>query len=44
MICHNRSIKAISFVGGNKAGEYIYQNGAKTNKRMQINVDNLVFK
>lgn len=33
-ICHHPDIKAISFVGGNQAGEYIYQNGAKTHKRM----------
>jgi malonate-semialdehyde dehydrogenase (acetylating)/methylmalonate-semialdehyde dehydrogenase len=37
-ICHHPDIKAISFVGGNKAGDYIYENGAKTFKRMQINV------
>ena len=38
MICEHPDIKAISFVGGNNAGEYIYQNGAKTNKRLQMNM------
>lgn len=33
-ICRHEDIKAISFVGGNRAGEYMYQEGAKTNKRM----------
>ena len=33
-ICEHPDIKAISFVGGNRAGEYIYENGAKTGKRM----------
>ena len=37
-ICKHPDIKAISFVGGNSAGEYIYQEGAKQNKRMQINM------
>ena len=34
-ICKPPDIKAISFVGGNSAGEYIYQEGAKQGKRMQ---------
>lgn len=37
-ICKHPDIKAISFVGGNSAGEYIYQEGAKQNKRMQCNM------
>jgi malonate-semialdehyde dehydrogenase (acetylating)/methylmalonate-semialdehyde dehydrogenase len=38
LITEHPDIRAISFVGGNKAGEYIYENGAKHHKRMQINV------
>jgi len=34
MITQHPDIKAISFVGGNKAGDYIYENGAKHHKRM----------
>ena len=37
-ICKHPDIKAISFVGGNSAGEYIYQEGAKQGKRMQCNM------
>lgn len=37
-ICRHKDIKAISFVGGNNAGEYIYQEGAKHGKRMQCNM------
>jgi malonate-semialdehyde dehydrogenase (acetylating)/methylmalonate-semialdehyde dehydrogenase len=37
-ICDHPDIKAISFVGGNKAGDFIYERGAKSFKRMQINV------
>lgn len=33
-ICEHPDIKAISFVGGNNAGDYIYANGAKNFKRM----------
>lgn len=32
------SIKAISFVGGNAAGEYIYQRGSANGKRVQANL------
>ena len=32
------SIKAISFVGSNKAGEYIYQRGSANGKRVQANL------
>ena len=31
-------IKAISFVGGNKAGEYIYERGSANCKRVQANL------
>jgi malonate-semialdehyde dehydrogenase (acetylating)/methylmalonate-semialdehyde dehydrogenase len=37
-ICTHPDIKAISFVGGNKAGEYIYETGAKHGKRVQANL------
>lgn len=32
------AIKAISFVGGNKAGEYIYTRGSENGKRVQANL------
>ncbi|KAI9699162.1 MAG: hypothetical protein M1820_007241 [Bogoriella megaspora] len=32
------AIKAISFVGSNKAGEYIYERGSKNGKRVQANL------
>lgn len=37
-ICTHPDIKAISFVGGNKAGEYIYETGSKNGKRVQSNM------
>ncbi len=37
-ICTHKDIKAISFVGGNSAGEYIYETGAKNGKRVQSNM------
>jgi malonate-semialdehyde dehydrogenase (acetylating)/methylmalonate-semialdehyde dehydrogenase len=37
-ICDDPRIKAISFVGGNQAGEYIYQRGTSNNKRVQSNM------
>ena len=37
-ICDDPRIKAISFVGGNQAGEYIYQRGTGNNKRVQSNL------
>lgn len=37
-ICKHPKIKAISFVGGNRAGDYIYETGAKHHKRMQCNM------
>ncbi|KAL4454300.1 hypothetical protein ABPG74_012257 [Tetrahymena malaccensis] len=37
-MCEDKTIKAISFVGGNKAGDYIYENGAKHHKRIQVNM------
>lgn len=33
-MCEDKTIKSISFVGGNKAGDYIYENGAKHHKRI----------
>ncbi|KAK5203316.1 aldehyde dehydrogenase (NADP(+)) ald6 [Exophiala xenobiotica] len=32
------SVKALSFVGGNKAGEYIYKRGSALGKRVQANL------
>ena len=37
-ICTHPDIKAISFVGGNNAGEYIYETGSKNGKRVQSNM------
>ena len=37
-ICDDPRIKAISFVGGNQAGEYIFQRGTANNKRVQSNM------
>lgn len=37
-ICDSPQINAISFVGGNRAGEYIYQRGTSKNKRVQSNM------
>lgn len=37
-ICQEPRIKAITFVGGNKAGEYIYETGSKNGKRVQANL------
>ena len=37
-IIDHKAIKAISFVGGNAAGEYIYNNGGKAGKRVQSNM------
>lgn len=37
-MCEDKTIKAISFVGGNKAGDYIYEHGAKNHKRIQVNM------
>lgn len=37
-ICNHPDIKAISFVGGNAAGEYIYETGSKNGKRVQSNM------
>jgi len=37
-ICDAPSIKAISFVGGNQAGEYIFDRGTKNGKRVQSNL------
>lgn len=37
-ICDNPDIRAISFVGSNTAGEYIYERGSKNGKRVQSNM------
>ncbi|ETE72347.1 Methylmalonate-semialdehyde dehydrogenase [acylating], mitochondrial, partial [Ophiophagus hannah] len=37
-ICDHPDIKAISFVGSNQAGEYIYERGSKHGKRIQANM------
>lgn len=37
-ICENPDIKAISFVGSDKAGHYIYETGSKNGKRVQCNM------
>lgn len=37
-ICEHPDIKAISFVGGNGAGEYIYKVGSEHGKRVQCNM------
>jgi len=37
-ICTHPDIKAVSFVGGNKAGEYIYQTASLHGKRAQVNM------
>lgn len=37
-ICTHPDIKAISFVGGNNAGEYIYKTASQTGKRVQSNM------
>jgi malonate-semialdehyde dehydrogenase (acetylating)/methylmalonate-semialdehyde dehydrogenase len=37
-ICDAPSIRAISFVGGNQAGEHIFDRGTKNGKRVQANL------
>lgn len=37
-ICQHKDIKAISFVGSNTAGEYIFTEGSKHGKRVQSNM------
>lgn len=37
-LCEEPRIKAISFVGGDKAGQYIYETGNKNGKRVQANL------
>jgi len=38
MICDHPDIRAVSFVGGNMAGEYIHQRATSHNKRAQCNM------
>ncbi|KAH8120204.1 Methylmalonate-semialdehyde dehydrogenase [Phellopilus nigrolimitatus] len=37
-ICDHPDIKAISFVGGDRAGKHIYERGTKNGKRVQANM------
>lgn len=37
-ICDHPDIKAISFVGSNQAGEYIFERGSRHGKRVQANM------
>jgi malonate-semialdehyde dehydrogenase (acetylating)/methylmalonate-semialdehyde dehydrogenase len=37
-ICTNPKIRAISFVGSNQGGEYVYETGTKHGKRVQSNM------
>lgn len=37
-ICDHPTIKAISFVGGDRAGRHIYERGTKNGKRVQANL------
>lgn len=37
-ICTNPDIRAISFVGSNQAGEYIWKTGTEHGKRVQANM------
>ena len=37
-MCEHPAIKAISFVGGNQAGEYIFAKGTANGKRVQANL------
>ncbi|PSN40132.1 putative methylmalonate-semialdehyde dehydrogenase [acylating] [Blattella germanica] len=37
-ICDNPDIKAISFVGSDQAGKYIYERGSRNGKRVQSNM------
>ncbi|KAG9047786.1 hypothetical protein FS837_001494 [Tulasnella sp. UAMH 9824] len=37
-ICDHPSIRAISFVGGDKAGKHIYERGTQNGKRVQANL------
>lgn len=37
-MCEHPDIKAVSFVGGNQAGEYIYKTASNHGKRCQVNM------
>ena len=37
-ICDHPDIRAISFVGSDQAGRYIYERGSKSGKRVQSNM------
>ncbi|ERE73489.1 methylmalonate-semialdehyde dehydrogenase [Cricetulus griseus] len=40
-ICDHPDIKAISFVGSNQAGEYIFERGSRNGKRVQANMPSM---
>lgn len=42
-LCDAPSIRAISFVGGNMAGEHIFDRGTKNGKRVQVNLNSIIF-
>jgi malonate-semialdehyde dehydrogenase (acetylating)/methylmalonate-semialdehyde dehydrogenase len=35
-ICDHPDVQAISFVGSNAAGQYIYERGSRSGKRIQV--------
>ena len=37
-ICDSPYVKAVSFVGGDRVGKYIYERGSSTGKRVQSNM------
>lgn len=37
-ICDHPAIKAISFVGGDRAGKHIYERGTQNGKRVQVSL------
>jgi hypothetical protein len=37
-VCENPHVKAISFVGGDRVGKYIYEHGSANGKRVQSNM------
>lgn len=43
-ICDHPDIQAISFVGSDKVGRYIYERGSKNGKRVQANLGTSSFK
>ena len=41
-ICDSPFVRAISFIGGDKVGKYIYERGSSNGKRVQSNMVSLV--